>query len=75
MINIPLEIIQEIYKYCNIDTRLIFNSIFGNKFFFQNNISDFLNSEFKSELDGVIFNKISRYNILNELKVYFLRAS
>lgn len=75
MINIPLEIIQEIYKYCNIDTRLIFNRLFGNHFFFQNNLSNFLNNDFKNELDDVIFNKISRYNILNELKVYFLRAS
>lgn len=60
---LPLEIICNIYKYLNIETKLVFHKIYGHKFFKFNKLM----VSNKRNLDIILINKLFKIQLRNVL--------
>lgn len=66
---LPLELILDIYKYCNIDTKISFNKIFDHKIFYKKNkevsILKNYSIQFIKELTSFTKWRITHIEVLN----------
>jgi hypothetical protein len=59
--NLPFEMIDSIYRYCNTDTQLLFHKIFGYKSFKACKLN--IDKNFKKELEQIISIRYFKYII------------